>query len=79
MSRGRKQRGATQAGSRVKIEADVGTVPDSASGDNATTSVRGERGTVVGQSYERNGQRYHAVQLEGGAVVGVPERALRRE
>jgi hypothetical protein len=49
-------------------------------GDDETGLLRGMRGRVhgVNATYEKsNGERFVNVQLEGGAVVAMPERALK--
>lgn len=79
----RARSGRLSAGDNVRVDAHVGTVPDLAGGEaNETRSVRGEEGQVIGANprykHPTTGETMVSVQLHNGAVIGVPERALRR-
>ena len=67
----------------MRVAAHVGTVPDLAGGEaNTSTSMHGEQGEVIGANprytHPTTGETMVSVQLHNGAVIGVPERALRR-
>ena len=71
--------GRIEQGDPVRVAASCGGELDG----GGTFELRGERGRIIGANpvyrSERTGERMAAVQLEGGAIVTVPVRALRRE
>lgn len=76
MPSSRKQRGRLNGGDQVRIAAHVG-----AKGDGPSAELHGEPGIVVGSNprYKNAGGETHvSVLLENGALVCVPERALKR-
>lgn len=62
-----------QHGQPIRVEGSVG--------DDATGNLRGQRGRVLGVNPTFDGKAGPMVnvQLEGGAVVAVPQRAVRHK
>ena len=78
MPSSRKNRGELQQGDRVKIAAHCGTKTD---GDERSVELHGESGKIIGANpryRDERGERKVSVLLENGALVCVPERALKR-